>query len=201
MILLQSKNVGKNFGGLKALQIIIVITAFPLLIILCLMGFALFKALRIDYRKLTSIQAHRTVMQYQQVDVTWQKRLACLLSYPNRESSSQFISKVVVPAMQKVGQQIQSYGIECHTKYASNTATLHVIKDGFNDFIYTVRLNRSAVPDYVESDTSDNYYRAEVLLNNAGQPYDISGYTEQQIIIDMISHYEKHLHSLHLIDD
>ena len=42
------------------------------------------------------------------------------------------------------------------------------------------------------------YYRAEVYLEQGGQHYDVMGYTEDQILADVVTQYEKYLHYLHL---
>ena len=45
-----------------------------------------------------------------------------------------------------------------------------------------------------------SYYRAEVFLENGGQMYDIMGYTQEQVIADIITQYENHLYYLHVSD-
>ena len=44
----------------------------------------------------------------------------------------------------------------------------------------------------------EKYYRAEVFLQDGSQDYDIVGYTKEQIIIDILSQYERHMQFLHL---
>ena len=43
------------------------------------------------------------------------------------------------------------------------------------------------------------FYRAEVYLSEGGQDYDLMGWSKEQIITDVIDHYEKHMHFLHLM--
>ena len=38
------------------------------------------------------------------------------------------------------------------------------------------------------------YFRAEVYLKEGGQDYDIMGWSEDQVIADVIDQYEKHMH-------
>jgi hypothetical protein len=43
------------------------------------------------------------------------------------------------------------------------------------------------------------YYRAEVHLSEGSQDYDLTGYTKEQIINDILDQYERHLQFLHLV--
>jgi choline/glycine/proline betaine transport protein len=53
------------------------------------------------------------------------------------------------------------------------------------------------MPNYAD-DKNDDYYRAEVFLLRGGQRYDILSYSQDQIIADAITQYERHLHYLYL---
>jgi len=75
--------------------------------------------------------------------------------------------------------------------------TMTIDKDGAPDFSYSIKLIPFSVPTYAEEEYSQ-YYRAEVFLYQGGQDYDVLGYTQEQIIADAITQYEKHLHFIHL---
>ena len=49
-----------------------------------------------------------------------------------------------------------------------------------------------------QDDEDANYYRAEVFLRRGGQTYDIYGYDQQEIISDILDHFERYLHFLHI---
>lgn len=44
--------------------------------------------------------------------------------------------------------------------------------------------------------TEENYFRAEVQLNEGSQDYDVMGWTKNQVLHDILQQYEKHLHVL-----
>jgi hypothetical protein len=47
--------------------------------------------------------------------------------------------------------------------------------------------------------SSDRHYsRADVHLLEGGQHYDLPGHTREQVISDVLSQYERHIHLLHL---
>ena len=43
----------------------------------------------------------------------------------------------------------------------------------------------------------EGFFRAEVHLAEGGQDYDVMGWTQEQVIVDILSQYEDHLHFLH----
>ena len=43
------------------------------------------------------------------------------------------------------------------------------------------------------------YYRAEVHFFEGGQDYDVMGWSQEQIVLDVLQRYEAHLHFLHSV--
>jgi choline/glycine/proline betaine transport protein len=43
------------------------------------------------------------------------------------------------------------------------------------------------------------FYRAEVHLIEGGQDYDIMGWSQEQVVLDMLNQYETHLQFLHTV--
>ncbi len=72
-------------------------------------------------------------------------------------------------------------------------------------FFYSVRPRSYTPPAFVMSDTRSSrsdalkYCRAEVHLREGGQNYDVMGWTKEQIIGDVLDHFEKHVHFLHAV--
>ena len=73
------------------------------------------------------------------------------------------------------------------------------------DFQYLVTGHEHPLPgealagDNEPKPSERNYFRAEVHLNEGSQDYDIMGWTQQQIVHDLLEQYEKHLHFLHVL--
>ncbi|MGV3278236.1 BCCT family transporter [Rickettsiales bacterium LUAb2] len=192
-----------SFGGLKALQLASIASAFPFLIILFFMCFCLIKALRRDYLKISSIKEHYTTLHYEQTSLPWEKRLDELLSYPNKKEGVKYLTQVVIPAIKKVVKELQDRDLEASYKIADKRVELVIKKTKVNNFVYSINLREFALPLYVDNENNENnsienYYRAEVFLSHGSQNYDIMGYTEDQLIADILNQYEKHLYFLHL---
>ncbi|WHN64904.1 choline BCCT transporter BetT [Cysteiniphilum sp. QT6929] len=193
-------------GGLAALQTATIASAFPFLIVLFFMCIALVKALREDYLRLSSIQTHSTAVQYTSANSSWQQRLDGLLMLPNRVQALTFLRQVVQPAIEKVGTRI-SKELEVQIVMDEDKVRLLIPKSDDIDFVYSVHIRAFALPSYAEDDGDNeqdkgeqekHYYRAEVFLEHGGQQYDIMGYTEEQVIADILTQYEKHLYYIHV---
>jgi choline/glycine/proline betaine transport protein len=46
---------------------------------------------------------------------------------------------------------------------------------------------------------TEGFFRAEVHLAEGGQDYDVMGWSQEQIIVDILNQYEDHLHFLHTV--
>ena len=192
-------------GGLKALQSMAVASALPFAIIMLISAVGMWRAL--------IIESH-----HQQVSVgpgnhtsgrgaaLWKKRLAGIVNYPAKDEVELFIKDTALTAMIRVakGLQAQSWPAEVHYDDEHRRAYLEVITPDQLDFLYEIRLRdylrpAFAHPEVEETPETDNvYYRAEVFLRRGGQAYDIYGYDQQEIISDILDHFEKYLHFLHL---
>ncbi|MEK9586537.1 MAG: choline transporter, partial [Halieaceae bacterium] len=69
---------------------------------------------------------------------------------------------------------------------------------------YEVRARLHPMPDAsLLGGTSDDdvagFYRAEVHLAEGGQDYDVMGWSQEQVIVDILNQYEEHLHFLHTV--
>ena len=70
------------------------------------------------------------------------------------------------------------------------------------DFSYEVRSSRHSLPDASigvaeGSAQAESFFRAEVHLAEGGQDYDVMGWSQEQVIVDILNQYENHLHFLH----
>ncbi len=189
-------------GGLAALQTMTIVSAFPITLLLLAFCYSLFKALRNDYMLMNSVQNHNTSVQYAKANVSWQSRISSLVSRPDENQASSFITDTVQPALIELADEMQKNGLSASIEKISDSRVRMVVsKDEVEDFAYGIRLQEFAMPTYASEEEADQqaaYYRAEVFLLQGGQQYDVLGYTKEQIIADALSQYERHLHFLHL---
>ncbi|WP_026068511.1 choline BCCT transporter BetT [Halomonas smyrnensis] len=196
---------------LSALQAASLASALPFAPILMLVGFGLFKSLRIEACKRDSLQhvantpGHVSRIGSEQ-DYSWQERLGVLVSSPGRQQVVDFLDATVEPAMREVAKEFEKQALDVRITREEDRCTMRVGHGDEADFFYGVRARAYAAPSFTysglgaRSNAEDGgHYRAEVFLREGGQKYSIVGYLESQVIGDILDQYEKHLHFLHLV--
>ncbi|ROZ83508.1 BCCT family transporter [Pseudomonas neustonica] len=195
-------------GGLSALQTMTIVTALPFAIIMIIAMLGMWRALVIEGHRDVSLLHHMQVSRYSEdsLAANWKKRLAGIVNFPDRNDVEGFIDKTVMPGMQRLSQSLieQGWPAEAKLDTEHGRAYLEINKPDQLDFIYEVRLREYSRPTFAypemqrEGESDQYYYRAEVFLRRGGQTYDVYGYDEQEIIGDILDHFEKYLHFLHI---
>ncbi|MEX5794021.1 choline transporter [Providencia hangzhouensis] len=118
------------------------------------------------------------------------------------------MTEVIEPAMQSVVTELEKQGTEAAIHNEKDDRVTLEVQFGENlNFLYEIRLRDYLTPSFAlvgmdddENNESQKYYRAEVYLKEGGQDYDIMGWSEAQIIHDILDQYEKHIHFIHIVD-
>ncbi|MDG1443056.1 MAG: BCCT family transporter [Pseudomonadales bacterium] len=191
-------------GGLSSLQTAAIASALPFSMALLFAMWGFWKALSQDVKKRDALM----MQSNQSFDVSWQDRLGNLLQYPTVRGVEDFQNVVVLPALKSFAEELKQQGLsaDVSTVDSNSEARLEVKHGDEVDFIYSVISGEIVLPnEALLGDGSDvsyeaqTYYRAEVHLREGGQDYDVMGWTRDQLIEDVLSQYERHLHFLHLV--
>ncbi len=191
-------------GGLGALQTMSITSALPFAIIMVLAAVGMWRALLIEGHREASLSA--AMHHWQHNPKQWKKRLTSLISYPDFQQVSGYIRDKIYPAMQHVEAELKNQGwpVSVFFDDEQHRAYIQVIRDGELDFIYEVRMRGYSTPTFAYPEMADDadgdkrYYRAEVFMRRGGASYDIYGCSEQEIIDDLLTQFEKYLHFLHI---
>ncbi|MGO1502017.1 MAG: BCCT family transporter [Marinobacter sp.] len=190
-------------GGLKALQAMTVTSALPFAIIMLVAMVGLWRALKIEGYRESSLQG-RSMNSPQLNTSQWKQRLAAIVDFPDRIKVSSFIKNRVVISMRRVEVELRSRGWDASVEFDSEICRAHlqVTREDLAEFSYDIRLTEHEAPGFhdVESnqdpEAPESYYRAEVYMRSGGQAYDIYGYDQNDIIKDILDRFENHLHFL-----
>ncbi|AOS98039.1 High-affinity choline transport protein [Microbulbifer aggregans] len=194
--------------GLAALQSAVVIMGLPFAFVLILMMLGLLKALRLEGLKTASMQdalsghlSGRTVSREGQSN--WTQRLTRAMSFPTLKQVEQFIEKTVRPAFEAVGQELAEKGYEVDISGETGgepNLSLNVDLGKEVDFTYQVWPRQCSMPAFTlrAEKPRSTYYRLEPHLREGGLTYDLMGYTREQVIGDIVDHFEAHLQYLHM---
>ena len=205
-------------GGVITMEYATLIFALPVTIIVYLVMFSFFKALKIE-------QAERegTVIRRPSIapsgghipERSWTQRLGQMLTYPSKRESIKFLERTVRPALDDVASEFrrQGYDVERinadHDKNAANATAfvgntniiaasgplLRLSTTAKNDFYYQVSMVKTPAPTFsgkMSTDT-DVYYRLEVTTQTGSGGYDLTGLTKQQVIDDVLEQYQAYL--------
>jgi choline/glycine/proline betaine transport protein len=194
-------------GGLSALQTVTIASALPFSMILLVSIYGLLKALRIDAYKRDSQVMTTIAPTAARNPISWQRRLRNIAYFPKRSQVKRFVSEVVQPAMALVEAELAKQNTTSSIDDTQDDRIRFEVDLGDDlNFVYEVRLRAYIQPAFAlaglkdeERDEEHKYYRGEVHLKEGGQDYDVMGWTQEQIIHDILDQYEKHLHFLHLV--
>ena len=209
-------------GGLYALQYATIIMGLPFAFVLVLVMVGLWKALRVEGRRVDSGVHQLPVMLSARSDEsqdTWRARLARATNFVDRGRATEYLHGVVEPALREVAQELNAQGVpaEVHARGAVAGATAEELPDDpslrpavayaelrteadEHPFVYRVEVVESPVPTYGGRmiGDRDKYARLEVHLVDGGQNYDVMGYSAGQVIHDCLDQYERHLEFLRM---
>lgn len=192
-------------GGLAALQTASIAAALPFTLIILIICYSLFRALMLE-KTLVANMDIPAPLPIKGTSMVWQDRLRTIISHPDRKTVQKFIKKTALPALEKVAEELRTKnGLDAKVTQDENHVELSVLHGDEQDFVYGIYVREYKKPVFTfggvhqERQELEKYCHAEVHLREGGQHYDVHAYTEEQVISDILSQYERHLHFLHII--
>ncbi len=205
-------------GGFASLQSVSVIAGLPFSVILVLYMVAMWKSLKEEgnKRKASTIGTANVLDSGK----SWKARLQRIVSFPGHAQVERFLQNIVLPAMTDVENELKAGGLKTalivrnlehigqdidqgkdQESVQIEGLKLQVGHGDQDDFIYEVNLVKAERPNFTLNTSgklAEYYYRAEVFLNEGSQEYDLVGYTKEQVLVDILNQYERHMQYLHL---
>ena len=195
-------------GGLGALQTMTIASALPFSAVLLIATYGLIKALRVDITKRDTLQTNISPTLSNDSDQNWQDRLQNIVDYPSHEKVTRYIDTTVLKAFKEVAKELEKLGVNVIVETVDDKERVRLLVEHGDetDFLYEVRSRAHLKPSYTteeipedQLDEKAHYYRAEVHLMEGGQDYDVMGWSKNAMINDVIDHYHKHMHFLHVM--
>ncbi|WP_257558170.1 BCCT family transporter [Sphingobium sp. CFD-2] len=190
-------------GGLAAVQMAAVIAALPLAVIMLVMCYGIWTSLRRERALAASGQLPSAPLVGAKGQFEWRRRLAAIVSHPTEKQVREYIASTIGRALGAVVDELDKRGIAATVEEAEDGLGLRVSHGEAGDFIYSVRTVPRPLPAFALADSGrkrddrrTRYYRAEVYLAEGGRGYDIYGYEAEQVIADVIGHYDQFRHFL-----
>lgn len=189
-------------GGLGALQSATVTSALPFTFVIMFACIGLLKGLRMETAKLQGAAAAPGV-SITGKNANWKLRLDALLSYPNKGEMAAFMQDVIQPALKKVAEQIRESDADAEVAINQAGNELRILHGSEMDFLFSVHVRGLLKPDFAYISTGKDsekqrFYRAEVYLLEGSQHYDVYGFSEEELIHDVLCQYNKHINFLNI---
>lgn len=201
-------------GGLAALQTMTIASALPFSIVLLVASYGLIKALRVDIAKKESLQYNPAPFTATTSSNNWDARLSNIINYPSKNNVKRFIQKVAKPALIDVAQELKKHELDVEVVENEEKGKVSLIvtlgeEGNFGEnknFIYEIKTVARVKPSFAQDEKDESerseeelYYCAVIHLIEGGQDYDIMGWSKDGIRNDIVDHYQKHMHFIHLL--
>ncbi|PFG57938.1 choline/glycine/proline betaine transport protein [Vibrio sp. ES.051] len=190
---------------LSALQAASLASALPFAPVLLLVGYGLFKSLRLEMLKRDSVQHlnQATPSSLARIqEVGWQQQLENLIAMPQKTEAMDFLHTDITEAMKDVAIVFSNKGLETKVEIDNTHCALVVGHGNEIDFLYGAWAREVSTPSFIgerSGTKTESQYYIEVYLQEGSQQYNICGYSKNQLIADIIDQYEKHLYFLHQV--
>jgi choline/glycine/proline betaine transport protein len=200
-------------GGIGALTNATIIMGLPFSFVMFLVMSGLYKALRVErFREdalrtsLPSSLSERTTIEARGTGRTWRQRVKRALNYPDQGAATRFVDEVARPAVAEVAEELATQGADAEVHEGMVEAVripyleLTVAMGTEEDFTYRVWPCESRIPSFAPHAirAQETYFRIEVYLTEGSQGYDVLGYSQDQLISDILDQYERHIEFLRL---
>lgn len=185
-----------NAGGLAALQSMTLITALPFSIIMLLFIVSLVKALSIDK---SYYERDFSVSTIPWSGTSWRERLQQIVSFNDKESVSGFINTTVHEAFSDLQKEFAKNGIVAKINFHENPkrTEIEIKYDVVNNFIYGVKSDSKIISDYLLNEDNlpdienNRTFYPKSYFGDDREGYDVQLFTKNELISDVLKHYER----------
>lgn len=186
-------------GGLQSLQSMTLVSALPFGLIMLVLCFCLFKALRTDelYNS-----AHMPYGSRNWNGENWKLRLQQIVTFHKKEDIKRFFNEKVEPAFKDLQEEFMQYGIQAEILREKNgplSIELNIPHDRIRNFRYGVAAEKQQLSDYLidEDNTPDvdngMQYVPVTYYTDGRTGNDIQYLSQQEIIADVLREYDRYL--------
>lgn len=185
-----------NAGGLAALQSMTLITALPFSIIMLLFIVSLVKALSIDK---SYYERDFSVSTIPWSGTSWRERLQQIVSFNDKESVSGFINTTVHEAFSDLQKEFAKNGIAAKINFHENPkrTEIEITYDVVNNFIYGVKSDSKIISDFLLNEDNlpdienNRTFYPKSYFGDDREGYDVQLFTKNELISDVLKHYER----------
>ena len=187
-------------GGLQALQTAALASALPFAVVMLFICYGLLRALQTE-RQDAALDLSSVANQPDRgTPLSWQQRLASITGFYNKGEIMSFISSNCGPALEQVAAQLGESGLAPELSQGEAQIVLSVPHGDHGVFRYTIRARSFRSPSFAWAESrgeapESRHYRAMAHSSEGREQHDVTGYTNDQLINDLLKHYTQFRHA------
>jgi choline/glycine/proline betaine transport protein len=190
-------------GGLKALQTAALASALPFAIVMLFICYGLLRALQTETRGSAMDLSIAADSAPSDAGLSWQQRLASITGFYDKPKIDSFLNDTARPALDAVAAQMLENGLLPELAAREGQLDLHVPHGDSGVFRYTIRARSFRSPSFAWAETNDQapesrHYRAMAFSSEGDQQHDVTGYSRDQLINDLLNRYARFRHARRL---
>ena len=187
-------------GGLQALQTAAIASALPFAVVMVFICYGLLRALQTEGEGAMDLSVANAASSVD-APMTWQQRLATITRFHDKSEVAAFLADTAKPALEAVAAQLRDIGLSPNLTSDGEHVDLSVPHGDREEFRYSVRARgfRAASFAWAERRSAHErerlHYRAVAHSSESDQPHDVTGYSGDQLINDLLNRYSRYRHS------
>ena len=186
-------------GGLKALQTAALASALPFAVVMLFIGYGLLRALQTENKGQAMDLSLAAGMPSSDEGLSWQQRLASITGFYDKQEITAFLGGTVQPALEAIAAQMRENGLVPELTQGEERLELQVPHGDRGTFRYTVRARSYRSPSFAWAESrngppENRHYRAMASSSEGEQQHDVTGYTSEQLINELLNQYARFRH-------
>ncbi|WP_165859625.1 BCCT family transporter [Tsuneonella suprasediminis] len=188
-------------GGLRALQTAAIASALPFAVVMVFICYGLLRALQMEGKGAAMDLSTVEPEEDGGTAMSWQQRLSSITHFHARPELESFLSGPARSALQAVADQMAESGLAAELHSDPDHVDLRISHGDRGEFRYTVRARRYRAPSFAwaetkkVSDEDRQHYRAMAQSSEGEHAHDVTGFTEDQLIHDLLNRYARFRHA------
>jgi choline/glycine/proline betaine transport protein len=188
-------------GGLEALQTAAIASALPFTVIMAFICYGLLRALQMEAGGADlDLSAAANAPFPDAGGWTWQQRLTSITRFYGQAEIDNFLSCDARLALDSVAGEMRQNSLSPEVAARDQEIVLSVPHAGLGTFEYVVRRRVFRAPIFAFAETSRTqpdapvHYRVMATSSESDQPHDVTGYSQTQLINDILNRYARFRH-------
>jgi len=185
------------------LQTAAIASALPFAVIMIFICYGLLKALSME--KSGGVPEYGVLpSQPLDADSNWKKRLSTITGSFRKEQVAEFLEEKALPALEEVAEEMRRRSLAPELTREGGDVLLSVPHGEHGTFSYEVRARAFRAPSFAwaeahrPGDDDKRHFRAMARSSEGGHPLDVTGYTTEQLIGDLLNRYAHFRHARRL---